>query len=59
MTGNRDLFVSSAIHRTIVNVNEEGTEAAAATGVIITPRDITFDPQKLICDHPVSGAMEN
>ncbi|MGA2093769.1 MAG: serpin family protein [Sedimentisphaerales bacterium] len=51
MTGNRDLFISAVVHKAYVDVNEEGTEAAAATGVVM--RATSVAPTTVFrADHP-------
>ncbi|XP_057554437.1 serpin B4-like isoform X2 [Hippopotamus amphibius kiboko] len=51
MTGTRDLVVSKVVHKSYVEVNEEGTEAAAATGIEIIRKSGPI-PDTFHCDHP-------
>lgn len=57
MTGGRDLFISAVIHKAFVDVNEEGTEAAAATGVVMMPTAAPIEepkePPVFRADHPL------
>jgi len=51
----RDLFISNVIHKAFVDVNEEGTKAAAATGIVMDTTSIEEPIKKIAyfnADHP-------
>lgn len=52
MDGSNWLYISAAIHKAYVDVNEEGTEAAAATAVVVTARAMPSRPPIFRADHP-------
>jgi serpin B len=53
MTGDKKLLVSKVLHEAWVEVNEKGTEAAAATGVALEKKgDKAYDPIVFQADHP-------
>jgi serpin B len=59
MDGTRDLFVSAVVHEGFVEVTEEGTEAAAATGVVMATR-AAIAPQETLnvrADRPFAWAV--
>lgn len=59
MTGTRDLFISAVIHKAFVEVNEEGTEAAAATGVVMGITSIIPPRAVFRADHPFIFALRD
>jgi serpin B len=52
MTGNKDLFISKVVHKAFVDVNEEGTEAAAATAVVMDRKAVAAMPPVFRADRP-------
>ncbi len=56
------LFISKVVQRTFVEVNEEGTEAAAATGIAVRPRLVRPEPEPpftMIVDRPFYVAIRD
>jgi serpin B len=51
MDGSRSLFIGAVLHKAFVAVDEQGTEAAAATAVVMT-RAMAFSAPSFRADHP-------
>jgi serpin B len=52
MNGERDLFISDVVHKSFVKVDEQGTEAAAATAVIVAQSSAPTELIDLTIDRP-------
>ena len=52
MDGQRDLYISDVVHKAYVSVDEAGTEAAAATGVIMSTTSLPVNIKDVTLDHP-------
>jgi len=52
MNGKRDLLIQDVLHKAFVSVDEAGTEAAAATAVIVGLTSIPAQPIEVKIDRP-------
>jgi serpin B len=59
MTGDTELFISSVIHQAFVSVDEAGTEAAAATAVVMAAKGLPSEPVQLTVDRPFIFAIRD
>lgn len=56
MDGTKNLYISEALHKAYIEVNEEGTEAAAATAIIMK---LSMAPNQFKADHPFLFLIEH
>ncbi len=58
-TPSERLYISLVIHKAYVDVNEEGTEAAAATGVVMARKSAVAKPKIFRADRPFLFALRH
>ena len=60
MDGTKDLLISKVFHQTFVSVDEEGTEAAGATAVVMTLKAVMPEPAaEVTVDRPFVFAIRD
>jgi serpin B len=52
MDGTSELYIQDVVHKAFVEVNEKGTEAAAATGVVVGTKSAPAVTPEFRADHP-------
>lgn len=56
ITGSRDLVLDDVVHKTMIEVNEEGSVAAAVTGAVLVKRSL---PYQFTVDRPFLFAIRH
>ena len=62
MNGKKNMYIGAALHKTFLEVGEEGTEAAAATALIMTKTSLEPDAEDIIefkADRPFIYIIRN
>ncbi len=57
ISGEPDLYIKSVLHKAFVDVNEEGTEAAAATAVVLSQKGMPGERLTITIDNPFLFAI--
>ncbi|XP_055951005.1 intracellular coagulation inhibitor 2-like [Argiope bruennichi] len=57
MTQSRDVFVSQVFHKAVIEVNEEGSEAAAVTEIDVEETSLNLEKPRFRADHPFLFAI--
>lgn len=54
-----NVYISQVIHKTYIDVNRDGTQAAAATAVVMNEAAVEYDPNEhtVICNRPFAYAI--
>ncbi|MDF1597463.1 MAG: serpin family protein [Acidimicrobiia bacterium] len=52
MTGSKDLYISDVVHEAWISADEAGTEAAAATAVVMSLTAAPMEPVPFVVDRP-------
>lgn len=55
--GSRDLVLDRVVHEAVLTVDEDGAEAAAATGGTVTPTSVPQEPPAFVVDRPFVFAI--
>jgi serpin B len=56
ITGHKDLYIKHVIHQAMIDVNEQGSEATAATAVVMDAKSVSLNPI-FQADHPFMFAI--